>query len=635
MSARNLLLPALTGIFVVCSLAPAALADDDECLGCHAPAEEVVELEYQVDPDQFTSSIHAEMGFGCADCHPGVEDFPHEGEDLSIPCSTCHEEAQEGVMASAHGDVPEFGTDNCGVCHSDHAVRAVDDPESMVSLLNQPSTCAGCHADHAVVDARGLDADTVFNYEHSVHGLARNGDGGRQPAVCSDCHGGHNVLCACEAEATTNPFHINETCGKCHEQVVAEYTEGAHWKAFERGRTLAPTCTSCHGIHTIKHTPGPDATEAEARLVRSTCIACHGSEALMGNLGVAPARVSSYQASYHGLVGSRGEAAVADCASCHGVHAILPSSDPRSMVAPERLEETCGNCHPGATARFAQTPVHFIEDLESGDAGTLIVIWVKRIYWALLFGVLGGMLLHNMIIVGWYVRRKWRAEKGTRLRRRFTGAQVFQHAALVLSFFVLVVSGFMLAYPNTWWSQALAQAGIGEWTRRYIHRTAAVVMMVASVYHLYWILFTPYGRAELKRIAPKMRDVREVMQNMRFHLGSSEQRAAFAKYDYPAKAEYWALVWGTVVMAITGLILWFPVFTTSFAPLWILKVAEVVHLFEAWLATLAILIFHFFYVFWHPEVYPFNFAMFHGGMREEHAEHEHPGWATEEEPREL
>jgi cytochrome b subunit of formate dehydrogenase len=193
----------------------------------------------------------------------------------------------------------------------------------------------------------------------------------------------------------------------------------------------------------------------------------------------------------------------------------------------------------------------------------------------------------------------------------------------------------MLAYPDAWWAKLLAEAGIGEWTRRYVHRTAAVVMIVASLVHLYWMLLTPYGRAELKRIAPKLRDVREVMQNMRYHLGSSRHRAAFAKYDYPAKAEYWALVWGTIVMALTGLILWFPIFTTSFAPYWTIKVAEVVHLFEAWLATLAILLFHFFYVFGHPEIYPLNFAMFHGGMREEHAEHEHPDWAREEEPREI
>jgi cytochrome b subunit of formate dehydrogenase len=59
------------------------------------------------------------------------------------------------------------------------------------------------------------------------------------------------------------------------------------------------------------------------------------------------------------------------------------------------------------------------------------------------------------------------------------------------------------------------------------------------------------------------------------------------------------------------------------------KVSEVIHLFEAWLATLAILIFHFFYVIAHPEVYPISLAMFHGRMPEEHAKHHHPRWSEE------
>jgi formate dehydrogenase gamma subunit len=636
MSSRKLL-PALVGVVAllpIVLITHSAIADDEDCFGCHAPEEEVVDPEYQVDPDVFAASIHAEMDFACTDCHEGIEDYPHE-IGSRITCGTCHDQAETDVMASAHKAVAEFGDDSCAVCHSIHGVRAIDDPESMVSLLNQPQTCAQCHADFAVVSGAGLDDGTVFKYEHSVHGMARENGNGATPAVCSDCHNGHRVMCACESESSTNPFRITQTCAKCHESVVEEYEQSVHWSAFSRGRVAAPTCTVCHGIHTIKYVPGADASTTEARLVRSTCNACHSSEALMSGFGVAEARVSSYEASYHGLVNRRGETAVADCASCHGVHAILPSTDPRSSIAPARLQETCGHCHPGVGVEFARTPVHYVENAGDGDLGVAIVVWVKRIYWALLFGVLGGMLLHNLVIVSWYMRRKWREEKAAKMRRRFTTGQMIQHSLLVLSFVALVLSGFMLAYPATWWSRALVDAGLHEQTRRYIHRSAAAVMIAASLFHLWWLVGTPYGRAELRRIAPKMRDVREVMQNMRFHLGSSKQRAAFAKYDYPAKAEYWALVWGTVVMALTGAVLLFPVVSTSFMPHWVIKVSEVIHLFEAWLATLAILIFHFFYVFGHPEIYPFNYAMFHGGMREEHAEHEHPGWASEEEPRDL
>lgn len=609
-----------------------ARANDDDCLACHAAGEDLVDLppHQQVETEGWLASIHAEMGYGCMDCHADVGEYPHD-EAEPARCASCHDDAQTAFESSVHARVEEFGAESCGKCHGVHDVLAIADPASRTFSVNQPGTCAGCHADAQVITANRLDPRVVEAYQGSVHGLGLGGNG-TQPAVCSDCHGAHDIKHAYEPDSRINPFQLADTCGECHAEIAQQYTDSVHGVAFRKGRTSSPTCVVCHGIHTIKHVPKEGATAAEAHLVRTTCTACHSSEILMDNVGVSTTRVSSFQTSFHGLVRSRGESQVADCASCHGIHAIFPSSDPRSTVAKENLQETCGDCHPGAGVQFAATPVHYVSptNLADADLGTQVVEWVKRIYWVLLFGVLGGMALHNLVILSWYVRRNWARDKKAMMRRRFSTSQVVQHAMLVVSFFVLVVSGFMLAYPDTWWSRAFVDMGITEAIRRWVHRIAAIVMIIASFIHAYWMLGTPYGRAELRRIAPGLRDVREVMQNMKFHLGKSEHHAAFAKYDYPAKAEYWALVWGTVVMAITGLMLWFPVLTTSFLPGWSLKVAEVVHLFEAWLATLAILIFHFFYVFAHPEVYPLNFTMFHGRMREDMAEHHHPGWTPDQ-----
>ncbi len=619
--------------FVVAIHGP-ALAQDEECLLCHGSGEGIVEPAHEIDVEAYEASIHAEMGFACTDCHTtgDFEEVPHEGTETPL-CADCHPSAQEDFAMSVHADVEEFGEESCGACHSTHEIRALADPGSRLFSVNQPGTCGNCHADDQVVGNLNLDADVIRKYQGSVHGLAL-GVQDQQPAVCSDCHGGHAILPANDGDSRINPFNLTETCGDCHPEASELYAESVHGVAFSKGRTASPTCTVCHGIHEIKNVPEPGASPQEARLVRTTCTSCHASAALMSGLGVDPSRVASYEASFHGLVRQRGEAAVADCASCHGIHGIFHSSDPRSTVHVDNLQETCGDCHPGASEQFAATPVHYVspEDgsLAGADTGTVVVEWVKRIYWILLFGVLGGMLLHNLVIVSWYIRRNWNKEKAQRMRRRFDGWQIAQHAMLVVSFAVLVVSGFMLAYPDTWWGRLMVDLGVSEEIRRWTHRWAAIVMIVASLIHVWWMLGTSYGRQELKRIAPSLRDVREVIQNMKYHLGTSDRPAAFAKYDYPAKAEYWALVWGTVIMAITGLMLWFPVFTTSFLPGWSLKVAEVIHLFEAWLATLAIVIFHFFYVFGHPEVYPLNFSMFHGGMREDHAKHHHPGWQEDE-----
>ena len=115
-------------------------------------------------------------------------------------------------------------------------------------------------------------------------------------------------------------------------------------------------------------------------------------------------------------------------------------------------------------------------------------------------------------------------------------------------------------------------------------------------------------------------------QNILFYLGKAKERPQFDQYDYTEKAEYWALVWGTFVMALTGFILWFPTFFTNFMPAWTVKIAETVHLYEAWLATLAIAVFHFFFVIFHPDQYPMSLTWITGRMTVESCEHHHPAW---------
>jgi cytochrome b subunit of formate dehydrogenase len=97
------------------------------------------------------------------------------------------------------------------------------------------------------------------------------------------------------------------------------------------------------------------------------------------------------------------------------------------------------------------------------------------------------------------------------------------------------------------------------------------------------------------------------------------------RFTYAEKAEYWALVWGTIVMGVTGLMLWFEVQVSSWLqlPRWWVDVALLIHFYEAILATLAIIIWHLYAVIFDPDVYPVNFAVLDGRMREGHFRHEH------------
>lgn len=123
---------------------------------------------------------------------------------------------------------------------------------------------------------------------------------------------------------------------------------------------------------------------------------------------------------------------------------------------------------------------------------------------------------------------------------------------------------------------------------------------------------------------PNLQDAKDVIVNVKYLLGISKERPQFDRFSYMEKAEYWALVWGVVIMSASGLVLMFNNFFLSIAPKIMFDIATLVHLYEAWLATLAIIVWHFYYVIFNPEVYPINKAFIKGTMSEEEMISEHP-----------
>ena len=97
----------------------------------------------------------------------------------------------------------------------------------------------------------------------------------------------------------------------------------------------------------------------------------------------------------------------------------------------------------------------------------------------------------------------------------------------------------------------------------------------------------------------------------------------YDNYNYIEKMEYWALIWGTFVMGVTGFILWFPTIVGDWAPVWFIKVSEIIHFYEAVLATLAIVVWHWFFVIFHPKEYPLSFTVINGKMSISHYKGEH------------
>jgi cytochrome b subunit of formate dehydrogenase len=123
---------------------------------------------------------------------------------------------------------------------------------------------------------------------------------------------------------------------------------------------------------------------------------------------------------------------------------------------------------------------------------------------------------------------------------------------------------------------------------------------------------------------PKLQDVADVWAQLKYYCGLSKGRPLFHRFCYIEKAEYWALIWGVIVMGASGTIMWFDnTFINIMTKLgW--DIARTIHYYEACLATLAIVAWHFYFVIFNPEVYPMSTAWLTGNLTEEQMASEHP-----------
>ena len=612
-------------LFWASTVLPAQKLKDADCLACHGDSSLTSEengksVSLYVSQDKFKHSVHGRM-FHCVDCHSDVKSLAHETPPAKIDCAQCHADAERAYAHSVHarntgpGKTPAA---TCGNCHgSAHEIVGPGGPSSPVYHANIPATCGQCHGQKFLMESNGVSAQPFISYQSSVHGRAVE-SGSMQAAVCTDCHGSHEILPANQAQSPIYKFNVPATCGKCHVDIANTFNASIHGQAIAHGNELAPVCTDCHGIHSIKPHNDPNAAVSEQNLSRDICARCHAGVRLSQEFGVPGNRVSSYFDSYHGLAAEGGSVIAANCSSCHGVHDILPSSDPRSTINRANLDATCGKCHKGVTQKFTRTPVHLQDGVRTGDIDSLATQWVRWIYIPLILIVIGGMFLHNAII--------WRAKAVARRRMmnpfmtRMTVNQRWQHLVLFTSFIILVITGFALKFPDTWFAHTL---GMGEHLRGLIHRIAGVVLIAAGIYHIFYLALSGEGRRLICEMAPRPRDAFDVFASMRYYQGLSAENPKFGRFSYAEKAEYWALVWGTALMGLTGITIWAKVWVGDTLARWWVDVATAIHFYEAILATLAILVWHFYQVFFDPDVYPMNWAWWDGKMPVEHYRHEH------------
>ena len=603
---------------------PTDASENEVCMDCHADSEIVRETEYKpgssvfVDPELLDASIHE--GMDCVECHADASD-DHSEQLSPAACADCHEEAVEEYAGSLHGVALARGEGDaptCADCHGGHQILPSDDPESTAHIQKIPYTCATCHANVDFIERRPVSIGLpLAGYEQSVH--FKTLQKGEHGATCTDCHNAHALYKPNDSRSAIHHDNVPRTCGQCHGEIQKVYEQSIHGRALTFGNTDAPNCVDCHGEHEIRRPEDPESMVYPAHISQTTCVWCHESERIVKRYGLASKRLSTYMDSYHGLADRSGSTTVANCASCHGIHDIRPSDEPQSSIHISNLPQTCGQCHPGAGKNFALGSIHVAPGLKNGEH--VAVFYVRQIYILLIIVTIGGMLLHNGFDF-FKNFKKGRLQYGND-HLRFTLNERLQHGVMALSFMTLAYSGFALKFPDEWWAVPFTWVNGSEENRMLIHRIAALSMVAVCLYHIGYFLLTRRGWEQFKEMLPRIKDVHDVVQRIRYYLGGNTPPPAFARFSYAEKLEYWALVWGSAVMSVTGFALWFENISLQIIPKWGLDVATTIHYYEAWLAGLAILVWHFYLVIFNPRVYPMSLVWLTGRMSEEEMAHEH------------
>ena len=584
---------------------------NERCLGCHDDDTLTTEDGRPVDVHEaeFAASKHRRLD--CTTCHSDALTTRHPRNNLGpVPvanCEQCHADEIATLRTSVHTIKAHMDTDaaDCGKCHGDvHTLPRRPGLEAPLSPINQIQTCGQCHG------------DMMEGYLHSSHAKARLVKGLNSAPACTDCHGTHDIKCKSNPESRTCRARSPETCGGCHEFILAKWIDSKHGQLWKEGKD-GPLCSDCHSAHDIQD----PTTIAMRQHFPEECGNCHQKYN------------ETYRESFHGKATGIGRQAAAMCADCHTPHHNLPESDPRSSVHPDNLAATCGKCHQGnISPSFLTFDPH--NDPKNPE-DNIYVYWVYTFMVALLIGVFAFFGIHDLLwlqraLVG-RLRGEFKSSHGGpgKYVKRFSRAQIALHISVVLSFLTLAATGLPLKFSGAPWAAPLAAALGGAEVVSWLHRFAAVVTFGYFATHVAMMLWGMLVRKETgylwgpRSMVPQLNDVTDLWANLKYFLYLGP-RPKMDRWAYWEKFDYLAVFWGVAIIGLSGLMLWLPNFFTMFVPGWVLNAAYVVHSDEALLATGFIFMFHFFHTHLRPESFPMDPVVFVGKMPLEKLKEERP-----------
>jgi cytochrome b subunit of formate dehydrogenase len=587
--------------------------------------------ELYIAHDQLQKSVHKNIA--CVSCHPDATNLPHKTPQAKATCDTgptCHAKQVSQYVQGSHAEAAAKGDPNaptCVTCHGGHDILAKTDRESRTFPLNVVQTCGNCHEKHMGKTPSGENAaEKVSTYLESVHGRAVMKAGLTVSATCADCHGEHDVHPSKDPRSTVNRAHVPDTCGKCHVGIEEPYSRSVHGELLAKGDPKAPVCSDCHTAHEITRTDSP----AFTRDIVSECGSCH-DKPRTGSREKA-SLYETYRASYHGQVTALGSSRAAKCSDCHGAHNIRRIDDVLSPLNAANKLTTCQKCHQGAGLKFASFAPH--ADFRNSDRYP-ILHYVYLYFVIMMSASFGFFGLHCVLWLGRSVIQRIKLGPSVHARpdyskgaiQRFTRVDRVNHAIVILSFFGLALTGLPLLYSDKEWGYTLAMALGGPRSCGILHRVFAIMLIGNFVIHGVGVArrFQRLGVKQMlfgpTTMLPRWKDLKDCLGMFRW-FARGGQKPKFDRWTYWEKFDYMAEVGGSGIIGISGLLLWFPVYFSSYLPGWMFNVATIVHGFEALLAVGFIFTIHFFNAHLRLEKFPVDDVMFTGRLPEEEFKHE-------------
>lgn len=531
----------------------------------------------------------------------------------------------------------------CVSCHEDQVYRT-----AFPASVHGRNGCASCHKvgdilRHARGDEKPAMADCGVCHGQPAGNYTRDAHYLKLDFRCTDCHRGIHTL----QKTKMSKAAVVMKCSECHDK--EDYVARGHGASVLKGNNDAASCADCHGLHGIRAFTAAEGgpLTAEAKLYfMPKCAGCHSDPELAKRNGLNPNVVKEYEETYHGKVSKVGfPARVAGCADCHSSHNILPPGNPQSILSPEGRVAMCGKCHSGFAPRFA----NYIAHPDHSDPKKYPALYATSIFMiVLIVGVFIFFWTHTVL---WWRKSYWetclrkkpgpgknepeQCEAGESVPQvqRFRPLYRIMHVLLIISFFMLVMTGIPLKYADADWARALIRLWGGVPASGVFHRIGASILIILFLYTIWLSLKFLFPKGQVKgwlgrlfgpdSLCPNLKDLRDIRDMFLWFLNKGDM-PKLDRYTYWEKFDFFAVFWGMFAIGLSGLMLWFPEKFSYIFPGWFLNIAALVHSEEALLAALFIFTVHFFNNHLVPNKFPLEPNIFTGRNTLEQLEHERP-----------